>query len=148
MFIDSPKSIECQFFTLNYNIHTKTEIMSIVNVRVSNIRPKYQNLREWCQDPNNVYVGRAGVVFVPTEDGSKERYPPVSSPFCNPFKMDNEKSREEVIEKFRNHLEKQLLKNPELIRELVKLKGKNLGCWCHPERYHAEVVLELIEKYS
>jgi hypothetical protein len=122
--------------------------MSVVNVRVSNIRPKYQNLREWCQDPNNVYVGRAGVVFVPTEDGSKERYPPVSSPFCNPFKMDNENSREEVIEKFRNHLEKQLLKKPELIRELVKLKGKNLGCWCQPERCHAEVLLEMIEIYS
>lgn len=32
--------------------------MSVVNVKVGNIRPKYSNLREWMEDPTNVYIGR------------------------------------------------------------------------------------------
>lgn len=27
------------------------------------------------------------------------------------------------------------------------MKGKNLGCWCHPEPCHEDILLELIEKY-
>ena len=30
--------------------------------------------------------------------------------------------------------------------ELNKLKGKNLGCWCYPEKCHGDVLIELINK--
>ena len=49
----------------------------VVNVKVSYIRPQYNNLKEWCEDSNNVYIGRQGVVFV---DG--QRYPKQASVFC------------------------------------------------------------------
>ena len=46
-------------------------LMSIINVRVKNIRKLgYQNLKEWTENDNNVYIGRAGIVFV-----EKERFP-------------------------------------------------------------------------
>lgn len=44
--------------------------MSVVNCKVVNIRPQYQNLKEWMNDSDNVYVGRGGIVFI---DG--ERFP-------------------------------------------------------------------------
>ena len=37
---------------------------SVVNVKVAHIRPKYNDLEEWTKDPNNVYIGRAGIVFI------------------------------------------------------------------------------------
>lgn len=38
--------------------------MSVVNVKVANIRPRYNNLAEWMADENNVYIGRKGIVFI------------------------------------------------------------------------------------
>jgi hypothetical protein len=52
---------------------------------VSNIRPNYKNLEEWCNDPNNVYIGRKGIVFI-----DSERYPKYDSIWSNPYKI-NEK---------------------------------------------------------
>jgi hypothetical protein len=34
------------------------------------LRPKYKNLKEWCEDKNNVYIRRGGIVFI-----DNERYP-------------------------------------------------------------------------
>ena len=62
----------------------------VVNVKVKFIRPAFRNLREWCDAPGHVYIGRAGVVFVPSEadSGRKERYPKRNSIWANPFKVD------------------------------------------------------------
>ncbi len=117
--------------------------MSVVNCKVAYLRPKYNNLKEWVGDSQNVYVGRAGVVFV-----EKVRFPKEASPFCNPFKVGKDGTREEVIQKFRGYMEARLKDNPDLVKELVALKGKNLGCWCAPEPCHADVLMELIQKYS
>jgi hypothetical protein len=35
-----------------------------VNIKVNNIRPKFQNLKEWMDDQNNVYIGRSSIVFM------------------------------------------------------------------------------------
>lgn len=32
-------------------------------VRVKDFRPNYNNLREWCEDDKNMYIGRKGIVF-------------------------------------------------------------------------------------
>jgi hypothetical protein len=66
--------------------------MSLVNVRVSHLRPKYQNLKEWMVVPEHVYIARGGIVFI---DG--QRYPPRDSIWANPFKVGKDGSREEVI---------------------------------------------------
>lgn len=117
--------------------------MSVANVKVSNIRPKYKNLKEWCEDPNNVYVGRAGIVFI---DG--KRYPEKSSRFANPFKIDKLHTREDVIVLYRDWLLQTLKQYPFLEKEFRSLKGKNLGCWCFPEKCHADVILEILDSLS
>ena len=35
-------------------------------------------------------------------------------------------------------------KEPELKSKLILMKRKNLGCWCHPEYCHGDILLELI----
>lgn len=119
--------------------------MSTVNCKVKYIRPKYNNLKEWMEDDNNVYVARCGVVFI-----DKKRFPPKSSVFANPYKVGKDGTREEVIIKYKNYMMEKLNndKDGELKKELLSLKGKNLGCWCSPEKCHADILLELINHYS
>ena len=119
--------------------------MSVVNCKVKYIRPKYNNLKEWMNDPNNVYIGRAGVVFITNEEtGNKERFPKSSSEFANPFKVGKDGTREEVIEKYKNYITKKLEEDILLQEELLKMKSKHLGCWCAPEPCHGNILLELL----
>jgi hypothetical protein len=32
------------------------------------------------------------------------------------------------------------------MNQLIKLKGKNLGCWCKPDKCHGDILLEIINK--
>ena len=114
--------------------------MSVQNVKVKCIRPiGYDNLREWMEGAENVYVARRGVVFV---DGV--RYPMTDSPFANPYKIGRDGSRSDVLEKYREWLEKQVSDgtiSPEMIESL---RGKTLGCWCAPEPCHAEILIDYL----
>ena len=114
--------------------------MSVVNCKVKYIRPKYNNLREWMEDDNNVYVGRGGVVFI-----DKKRFPPKPSIFANPYKVGKDGNREEVIIKYKDYILEKIKNDSKLKEELLNLKGKNLGCWCNPLSCHADVLLEIIE---
>jgi len=120
----------------------KINIMFVVNCKVQYIRPKYRNLKEWMSDPNNVYIGRAGCVFI---DG--QRYPKISSEFANPYKIGIDGTRDDVIKKYRKYIENRLENDVELRRKLLEMKGKSLGCWCYPDACHGDVLLELIKKY-
>jgi hypothetical protein len=116
--------------------------MSVVNCKVKYIRPRYNNLFEWTQDENNIYIGRKGIIFI-----DNKRFPENSSPFANPFKIDKDGSREEVLIKYKEYIIKKLNKDEQLVEELKALKGKRLGCWCCPEPCHGNILLELIEIY-
>lgn len=118
----------------------------VVNVKVGYIRPKYDNLKQWTDDPNNVYIARRGVVFI-NDNGAKKRYPEKDSIWSNPFKIDKDGTREEVIAKYRRYIINKI-HNENLFDKLSKLKGKNLGCWCKPESCHGDVLVELIEHYN
>jgi hypothetical protein len=74
----------------------------VVNVKVAHIRPKYNNLREWIQDINNVYIGRKGIVLIVNpETNKKERFPKTDSIWANPYKITTTDTREIVISKYR-----------------------------------------------
>ncbi len=108
----------------------------VVNVRVAYIRPEYQNLKDWCEDPNNVYIGRKGIVFV---DGA--RYPTHDSVWANPYKL-NDMTREESLEKYKNYIQAKINNNEVDIEEL---RGKTLGCWCKPQNCHGDILKEILE---
>lgn len=120
--------------------------MSVINCKVKYLRDKkiqgkcYQNLREWMEDKDNVYVGRAGIVFI-----DDQRYPDKSSPFANKYKIGPDGDRQQVLRKYKRWLMDKVLEDDHFREELMKLKGKNLGCWCHPENCHANIIQEMIQ---
>ena len=116
--------------------------MEVVNVKVKYIRPKYANLKEWMSDPDNVYIGRGGVVFV---DGL--RWPKQDSVWANPYKIGRDGDRQEVLAKYKQYINEKIKKDKEMIAQLHKLKGKLLGCWCKPEECHGDILISLIEEY-
>lgn len=77
-----------------------------------------------------VYVGRAN-----------PRRGLAESIFANPYRVDVDGSRAEVIEKYRSWL----LGRQELLLKLPELRGRRLACWCSPKPCHAEVLIELVD---
>jgi hypothetical protein len=71
-----------------------------------------------------IYVGR------PTKWGN-----PFSHKY-NTKAIHKTDTREEAVRKYEDYL----LANNELVTELIKLKGKVLGCWCSPKLCHAQIL--------
>ncbi|MET1083294.1 MAG: DUF4326 domain-containing protein [Burkholderiales bacterium] len=84
------------------------------------------------KEPYDVYIGRhhAGV---PRKDWGV---------WGNPFALKSEADRARVLADYRAWL----MDQPELLRKLHTLKGKKLGCWCHPKPCHGDVLAELADK--
>lgn len=62
------------------------------------------------------------------------------SPYGNPFKIGEDGTRLEVIEKFRQYA----FNNMELLgRVRAELPGKDLVCFCAPKKCHGDVLLEI-----
>ncbi len=60
------------------------------------------------------------------------------SKWGNPFAIGRDGTRDEVIAKYRAWL----MQQPALLAQLPELRGKNLVCWCAPQRCHADVLVE------
>ena len=65
------------------------------------------------------------------------------SKWGNPFVIGRDGSRDDVIAKYRTWI----MQQPALLKALHELKGKDLVCWCAPERCHANVLLDLVAHY-
>lgn len=115
--------------------------MKVVNVKVAHIRPQYTNLKEWIEDPQNVYIGRGKIVFI-----EGVRYPPQDSIWANPYKITGEKRREDVIREYQAHLEEKFAQGKITLTDLENLQGKRLGCWCKPEPCHGDVLRAFVEE--
>lgn len=56
----------------------------------------------------------------------------------NPFHLPDDGDRATVLENYRWYLQRK----PSLLAKLHLLKGRVLGCWCHPEPCHAGILEE------
>jgi Domain of unknown function (DUF4326) len=63
-----------------------------------------------------------------------------ASPWHNPFRLGKHGDRDQIIAAYRQHLEL----SPGLKPRLPELRGKVLGCWCHPEPCHGDVLCEAV----
>jgi hypothetical protein len=113
-----------------------------VDVHVKSLRPKYNDLTEWMNDPNNVYVGRKGVLIL-----NGERFPKKDSIWANSYTV-KKYGREEALKLYEETLRERLESDPDLVRQLMKLKGKTLGCWCLGEPCHGEILIKLMNEYD
>lgn len=65
------------------------------------------------------------------------------SKWGNPFKIGKDGTREEVVQKY----EAWLLGQPELVQEAKReLRGKILGCWCHPLKCHGDILARIADE--
>lgn len=83
---------------------------------------------------NAVYIGRA----------SAAHHLP-GSPFANPFPVNAQRTREESIALFRDHLWKSLREGRITETQLLALEGKDLVCYCAPKPCHGHVVAKAVE---
>lgn len=111
---------------------------TIVNVHVGNLRPEYENLMEWLQDPDHIYIGRDMSFYV---DGA---FP---SKWCNPYKIAkpgrknaNCASLDESLKRYEQHV------RDNLIQDIDELRGKILGCWCKPDRCHGDILIKILNE--
>ena len=58
----------------------------------------------------------------------------------NPFRIGVDGDRKEVLEKYENYLRN----NPQLLKDIMELDGKVLGCWCYPEPCHGDIIQKFI----
>lgn len=108
-------------------------------------------------------VGQGDTTRVMFQDVSQHYHPPTSkwdndqylyigrannhnnleaSKWANPFKINKDQGRDEVIDRYRYYIRK----SPELMAALPELKGKTLVCWCKPdEACHGDVLIELVD---
>ena len=90
-----------------------------------NKRIQRKRVKGWRIPENCIYIGRP-------------------SKWGNPYKIDEDGTREEVLQKYRNYLEVALLYNPHLLDEL---KGKDICCWCRlDQKCHGDIILEFLNK--
>ena len=91
-------------------------------------------------------IARGGVVFIEDNNGMKQRYPPKDSIFANPFKVGRDGDRKNVIWKYQEYIEERLLSREITNEDISNLRGKNLGCWCKPDRCHGDVLLKILDQ--
>lgn len=84
-------------------------------------------------EPFDIYIGRRM---------SGRGWP--ESIWANPFKIDRDGTREEVIEKYHQRL----MSRPDLLAKIPELRGMRLGCWCAPYACHGDVLAEIANGLS
>jgi len=107
-------------------------------ISLSGKKPLYGEKLELPVAKNIVYVGRRF---------SMGGWKLGDSPFHNPFKVESEDDRKNMIDKYREYIVQKLKDDKNLLELLMSYKGKILGCWCSPLPCHADVLRELIDGY-
>ena len=116
---------------------TNTQCMKVKELR----KIKYENLDEWLKNPNNIYVGRRGRIWITETDKSKRIFHYSESKWANPYKVTKEMSLEESLRLYRIHLEEKGLLN-----QIEELRGKTLGCFCEQNNpCHAKILRDLLK---
>jgi len=126
-------SFQCIAFWDGKSTGTKTLIdmfnkaaktVTIVDISDDDIIKQHPLVCHVNHDPFDVYIGRGH-----------------NSPFGNPFKITAENTRTVVLALYTDYL----LRNPDLIKQVLQLEGKRLGCWCHNEYLcHGDVIYWLL----
>lgn len=64
--------------------------------------------------------------------------------FGNPFVIGKDGDRAQVIEKYRDYFYRRLAADNEYRSQVLRLKGKILGCFCKPLPCHGDVIVEFL----
>ena len=64
--------------------------------------------------------------------------------YGNPFKIGIDGTREEVIEKFKEHFICRVHDDMKYLTAIGELRGKRIGCYCAPLPCHLDVIAEFL----
>lgn len=122
------RSTRAQRTNISEEIDAETTLQArlaeVVNIRDCPAR--------WQYDKRYVYIGRA----------SRAKGLP-ESPWANPYRIGNGKTRAHVIQAYRERLGA----SPELLARIKELEGRRLVCWCAPLACHGDVLAEYVERH-
>jgi len=113
---------------------------SVVNIRKANLKEEgYDDLENWLEDPNHIYIGREMSFYVTGANASK---------WQNPFTKS--KYGDDALRRYEEYLRA----NKKLMSEIKELKGKKLGCWCVGESEipaqspccHGEILIKVLNE--
>ena len=99
---------------------------------MKSVLPRVLNVRDYRHvglPPGAVYIGRAS-----------PRYALRTSKWANPFMIERDGARDEVIMMYERWLRDE---RPDLMAALSELRGCDLVCWCAPLACHGDVLLRL-----
>lgn len=65
----------------------------------------------------------------------------------NPYKVDVDGGRAEVIAKFRMEFAHRIAEDEEFRQAVLELQGDVLGCWCKPEACHGDVIKSYLDNH-
>lgn len=65
--------------------------------------------------------------------------------FGNPYPITINQSREQAIDLFRTFFLRLIEIDPNFKAQVLRLKGKRLGCFCKPQACHGDVIVEYLE---
>jgi len=65
--------------------------------------------------------------------------------FGNIFRIGVDGDRQQVIVKYKKYFYRRLT-DPIFRNKVLELKGKVLGCYCHPLKCHCDVIAEYLDK--
>lgn len=116
---------------------------SVVNVSVRHLRRQpcaccgrtYATFAAWAAHPRHLYVGRR----VARVDGTFD------SPYRNLLRVNPQQGRQAAVDHFRRYAAQRSAEWRAQLRADLANKSV-LGCWCHPEPCHANVLLEIATK--
>ena len=141
-------------------------------VKVGNLKKVYNtpdiNLEKWLKDPDNIYCGRPGRIFIThLNDNAVNAFCAFTSNFpkgndnavnarsaftkyfayegskwANPFTL-KKHDIDESLKLYKEYITNKISENPEKYN-LDELRNKNLGCWCNPEnKCHVDILYKL-----
>lgn len=106
--------------------------MEVVNVKKAYLNKNgYIDFQNWASNPNHLYIGRNMNVYVPGTYASKWK---------NPYSV-KQYGLEKCLELYEHHII-----NSNLYNQLEELEGKVLGCWCHPNKCHGDILIKLLKE--
>lgn len=93
----------------------------------------------------NIQDTRAGVYIGRGPGGRVGRQPGERGYFGSPFPLHDEREREAVVARYRTWFERRVGSDPVFRREVLKLRGKQLICFCAPRACHGQVIAEWVD---
>lgn len=105
---------------------------TVVNVKKEELNKRgFSDITEWQSKADHLYIGRA------------MNYPKLKvaqSKWANPFPV-SKYGLEECLRLYEDYV-----RTTKLYSDLEELDGLTLGCWCHPNQCHGDVLIQLLKE--